>query len=153
MGICWERADLLAFRLCCFILCRLDLLCSFPVWCLRKEVEFDCLGSWSLPFHLFCLEVSRATHCPTWQRLHLSRSNWYKICCNVWKVVDGSVFFNRTSCKLKIIECFHNLNYFSMDCRGWVSFCHSFSGDNSYRQPRCVSPRFDVVGKHNLYAG
>ena len=22
-----------------------------PVWCLGQNVEFDCVGSWSLPFH------------------------------------------------------------------------------------------------------
>ena len=49
MDISWERADLLAFRLCCFIL---DLFCPFTVWCLGKEVEFDSIGSWSLPVHL-----------------------------------------------------------------------------------------------------
>ena len=32
----WERGDLLAFRLCCFTLCRLDVLCSFSVWCLGR---------------------------------------------------------------------------------------------------------------------
>ena len=50
MDICWERAFLLAFHLCCFTLCCLG--CSFPVWCLEKDVEIDCIGSWSLPFHL-----------------------------------------------------------------------------------------------------
>ena len=29
-------------------------LCSFPVWCLGKEVEFVCIGSLSLPFYLLC---------------------------------------------------------------------------------------------------
>ena len=24
----------------------------FPVWCLWQDVEFDCIGSWSLPFYL-----------------------------------------------------------------------------------------------------
>ena len=28
MDICWERADLLAFRLCCFTLCCLEFLVS-----------------------------------------------------------------------------------------------------------------------------
>ena len=50
MAICWESAVLLDFSLCCFILCRL--VCSFPVWCLGQDVEFDCIGSWTLPFHL-----------------------------------------------------------------------------------------------------
>ena len=27
-------------------------LCCFPLWCLGQNVEFDCIGSWSLPFHL-----------------------------------------------------------------------------------------------------
>ena len=45
VDICRERADLLAFRLCCFTLSRLDVLYSFRVWCLGKEVEFDCIRS------------------------------------------------------------------------------------------------------------
>ena len=40
VDICWERADLLALRLCCF-----NCLCSFPIWCLGKDVEFDCIDS------------------------------------------------------------------------------------------------------------
>ena len=52
VDICWERADLLASHLCCFTLCRLDCLCSFCVWCLGKEVEFDYIVSRSLPFHI-----------------------------------------------------------------------------------------------------
>ena len=32
-------------------------LCSFPVWCLGKEMEFDCIGSWSLPLHLLSVLV------------------------------------------------------------------------------------------------
>ena len=40
-----------------FILYCLNCMCSFPVWCLRQDVEFDCVGSWSLPFHL--LNLSR----------------------------------------------------------------------------------------------
>ena len=40
-----EIADLLAFRFCCFTLCRLYFLCSFSVWCLGKEVEFNCIAS------------------------------------------------------------------------------------------------------------
>ena len=46
MDICWERADLLAFRSCCLTLCCLYCLYSFPVWC---------LGILSLPDH--CLFV------------------------------------------------------------------------------------------------
>ena len=48
MDVCWEGADLLAFRLCCLTLCCLDF------WVLSrmgKEVEFDCIGSWSSPFN------------------------------------------------------------------------------------------------------
>ena len=41
--ICCERA----VRLCCF-----NCLCSFPVWCLGQDVEFDCIGPWWLPCHL-----------------------------------------------------------------------------------------------------
>ena len=58
MGIYWQRADLFDFRLCYLLfffffffffvvvfLCRLDCLCSFPVWCQGKVVEFDRIGS------------------------------------------------------------------------------------------------------------
>ena len=46
VDICWERADLLAFRLTCAVLLSIVLMfCSFPVWCLGKELEFDCIGS------------------------------------------------------------------------------------------------------------
>ena len=41
-----------ALRLCCFTLCCLNRLYSFPVWCLGQDVKFDCIGSWSLHFHL-----------------------------------------------------------------------------------------------------
>ena len=51
VAICWERAALLAFRLCCFTLCRLNRFCSFPIRCLGQEVGFDCISSRSLPFH------------------------------------------------------------------------------------------------------
>ena len=33
-------------------------LCSFPVFCPEQDVEFDCIGSWSLPFHpSHCMQV------------------------------------------------------------------------------------------------
>ena len=35
-----------------YILCRLNCRCPFPIWCLGQDVEFDCIDSWSLPFHL-----------------------------------------------------------------------------------------------------
>ena len=52
--VCWEGTDLLVFLLCCLTLSYLDFLGSFPAWCLGKVVEFDCIGSWSLPFNLLC---------------------------------------------------------------------------------------------------
>ena len=59
MAVCWKKAILLlAFRLCCFTLCRLDCLCSFPVWCLGQDVKFDYTGSRSLPFHLLGIIAS-----------------------------------------------------------------------------------------------
>ena len=41
------------------ISCSLKGMCSFPIWCLGQDVEFDCIGSWSLPFHLlwFCVSL------------------------------------------------------------------------------------------------
>ena len=44
MGISWERADLFAFHVCCFTLCRIISLCSFLEWFMGKDVEFDCIG-------------------------------------------------------------------------------------------------------------
>ena len=38
-----------------FILCCLNCMCPFPIWCLGQDVEFDCIGSWALPFHLLIL--------------------------------------------------------------------------------------------------
>ena len=29
---------------------------SFTFWCLRKDVEFDFIGAWSLPFHFFYMQ-------------------------------------------------------------------------------------------------
>ena len=53
MAICWERVVPSAFHLCCFnFKCRLGCVCPFPVWCLGRNVELDCIGSWSLPFCL-----------------------------------------------------------------------------------------------------
>ena len=45
MAIYWDKAVLLSFRLCCFSLCRLNCLCSFPTFFLGQDVEFDCVGS------------------------------------------------------------------------------------------------------------
>ena len=39
----------LLFTCAVFISCRLNCRCPFPVWCLGQDVEFDCIGSWSLP--------------------------------------------------------------------------------------------------------
>ena len=36
VAICLKGFVLLAFRLCCFPLCRLNCLCWFPVWCLGR---------------------------------------------------------------------------------------------------------------------
>ena len=37
------------------ILCHLNCMCSFPVWCLGQDVVFDCVGSWSLHVKSFTL--------------------------------------------------------------------------------------------------
>ena len=58
VNICWERADLLAFH---FAVLFYAVLCSFSVWCLGKGVQFDCIGSWPLPFHLLTLILSLYT--------------------------------------------------------------------------------------------
>ena len=50
MANCWERAVPLDFHLCC--------LYFSAVWCLGQDVEFDCFGSWSLPFYLLNFGVS-----------------------------------------------------------------------------------------------
>ena len=55
MAICLERAVLLAFRLCYFTLCRLNYLCSFTVWCLGKDVDFDIEHSMTTYTEFVCL--------------------------------------------------------------------------------------------------
>ena len=35
--------------------CRFNCRCRIHIWCLGQDVEFDCIGSWSLPFYLLCL--------------------------------------------------------------------------------------------------
>ena len=42
--------------------CSLNCLCSFPVWCLGKYVELDCIGSWPLP--LLCSRAYRIESYP-----------------------------------------------------------------------------------------
>ena len=51
MDISWERADFLAFSTYA-VVCRLKSVCFFPIWCLGQDVEFDCINSRSLHFHL-----------------------------------------------------------------------------------------------------
>ena len=65
MDVCWERADLLAFRFCCFTLCCLDILGSFPILCLGKEAEFDIIGSWSLSFNLLFMYLLNSSLAPS----------------------------------------------------------------------------------------
>ena len=38
--------------LVCFISYHHSCMCTFTVRCLGQDVEFDCIGCWSLPFHL-----------------------------------------------------------------------------------------------------
>ena len=38
-------------------------MCSFPVWCLGEDTEFDCIGPWMLPFHLFHNNVKTTFYC------------------------------------------------------------------------------------------
>ena len=48
-----------------FILCRLGCMCSFPFGCLGHDMEFDCIGSWSLsPIHcpFIYLECRKYSH-------------------------------------------------------------------------------------------
>ena len=54
MEICWERADLSAFRLCYFTLCRLDYLCSFSVFRIASEVGSGSVFVCLLLLFVFC---------------------------------------------------------------------------------------------------
>ena len=45
----------MAFCSFCIFLCYLNCMCSFPIWYMGQDVVFDCIGSWSLPFHLLCI--------------------------------------------------------------------------------------------------
>ena len=44
-------------------------MCSFPVWCLWQGVEYDNIGSWSLPFHLLRINQPSSKAC---KHKHLS---------------------------------------------------------------------------------
>ena len=47
------KSCLLGFSLVLFYCSPLlNCRCPFPIWCLGQDVEFDCIGSWSLPFYL-----------------------------------------------------------------------------------------------------
>ena len=51
VAICWERPAPLAFHLCFFYFSTVLIVSvPLPVWCLGQDVEFDCIGSWSMPF-------------------------------------------------------------------------------------------------------
>ena len=41
----WPSAGFWLSALAVLILCRLNCMCSFPVWCPGQDVEFDCIGS------------------------------------------------------------------------------------------------------------
>ena len=47
----------LFFVVVCLFVCLFLCVCSFPVWCLGKEVEFNCIGSLSALFcHQSCFD-------------------------------------------------------------------------------------------------
>ena len=54
LSLTWSqlpKTDVLATGLIC-TWCQPWCLCSSPDWCLGHDVAFDCVSSWSLPFHL-----------------------------------------------------------------------------------------------------
>ena len=90
MDFCWERAGLLVCRQCSVFFIQ-SCLCSFPLWCLGNYVEFDCIGSWSLPFHLLCKRswsnrIERNTSkLPPWNDMYtyVSTCTW-RACKHNW---------------------------------------------------------------------
>ena len=82
----WPSAgkDLSSWLSACAVWHR-NCLCSFSVWCRGQNVEFDCIGFWSLPFHLLhslpfpstlvdlTMPVSQ-----TWHRLHTVRFHYLR---------------------------------------------------------------------------
>ena len=41
----------------------------FPIWCHGWNVEFDCISSWSLPFHIYSSLVAWRNHCKSNHRI------------------------------------------------------------------------------------
>ena len=72
VAICWERAVLLAFCFCCFILCSLDCVGFFPVWAM----------SWDMA--LFVLRTL----------ILQTRMHSHPVGLNVWFFVGPFVYFH-----------------------------------------------------------
>ena len=84
VDICWERADLLASRLCCFTLCRLDFCVPFPygVWG-RK---------WNSIYRFLIIAFSSTSHLFfSFPYSYYQRSTWlilsHKGCCHVYTYI------------------------------------------------------------------
>ena len=87
LGVCWVTFGLAPFSFITQISCPLGAcffffnfmpscyVFFFLVWCFRQDVEFDCIGSRSLPFHLFSIGV-----------LHWSIKHDFHIFCAIWRV-------------------------------------------------------------------
>ena len=65
--ICWERAHLLVFRLCCFTLCRPGCLCSLDIWAASwQNKQNDCTPSEDSehppsPIRVFAVRMKKAS--------------------------------------------------------------------------------------------
>ena len=81
MAICWERAVPLAFHLCCFYFsAALIVGIPFPF-----GVEFDWIGSWSLPFICFKHHVIHISCYQLFQlRPNLKQRQFLKGCVTRW---------------------------------------------------------------------
>ena len=90
----------------------LDCWCPFPVCCLRQDVEFDWIGSWSLPFYLL---RGRSPLTAPKSRTVKRESNWTygptkrPTPSSLYEV---NPFLDRTELMLKIITKSHSYQSF-----------------------------------------
>ena len=118
----FDDFSVLAFSL----LCRLDFfVCSFPLWCLGKEVEFDCIGSWSLPFE------SISSSCCWWQKvkvIHMRLLSFFYVikCCKglVTETKWRSFFLSLTIVKDLGLRRNDDVHV-NIICKTWRFFLHT----------------------------
>ena len=68
---------------------------SFPAWCLGKEVEFDCVGSWTSSFNLLCSVLRHLAPKQMWIDQRTQEVHIY-ICGLSCKIAELSFTFRPT---------------------------------------------------------